>query len=38
VVVQAHYIIPYRLKDQRIELLAVMHDAREWPEGFGEDK
>ena len=34
VVGQTRYIIPYRLNDQRIELLAVMHDAREWPEGF----
>lgn len=35
VIGQTHYIIPYRLKGQLIELLAVMHDAREWPEGFG---
>lgn len=36
VVAHTHYIIPYRKKEQRIELLAVMHDAREWPEEFGE--
>lgn len=35
VVGHTHYIIPYRLQGQGIELLAVMHDAREWPEGFG---
>ncbi len=25
------YIIPYRVRGERIELLAVVHGAREWP-------
>ena len=30
-----HFIIPYRFDGHHlIELLAVMHDAREWPEEF----
>lgn len=30
-----HFIIPYRFDGHHlIELLAVMHDAREWPEKF----
>lgn len=34
VVGRTHYIVPYRLHGQRIQLLAVMHDAREWPGEF----
>jgi toxin ParE1/3/4 len=34
VVGQTRYIIPYRVRQKRIELLAVIHDAREWPEGL----
>ncbi|MGX9964252.1 type II toxin-antitoxin system RelE/ParE family toxin [Roseomonas sp. F4] len=25
------FLLPYRLKDQRIEILAVLHGARAWP-------
>lgn len=28
------YIIPYRVKGKRIEVLRVFHSARRWPEGF----
>ena len=35
VVPGTHFIIPYRFDGHHlIELLAVMHDAREWPEKF----
>lgn len=38
VVSGTHFIIPYRFNGHNlIELLAVMHDAREWPEKFGEE-
>ncbi len=29
-----HYILPYRLKDQQIQILAVFHAARKWPDNF----
>lgn len=29
------YIIPYRVKAQRVEILRVFHTARKWPPGFG---
>jgi toxin ParE1/3/4 len=28
------YIIPYRVKAQRVEILRVLHTARKWPPGF----
>jgi toxin ParE1/3/4 len=28
------YIVPYRVRDGAVELLAVFHGAREWPEKF----
>ncbi|TAN71070.1 MAG: type II toxin-antitoxin system RelE/ParE family toxin [Methylobacter sp.] len=28
------YILPYRVKEQRIQILAVFHAARKWPERF----
>ena len=33
VIPQTHFVIPYRLTEATllIEILAVMHDAREWP-------
>jgi toxin ParE1/3/4 len=31
VVVGTPYIIPYRMRRERIELLAVLHGARKWP-------
>lgn len=29
------YIVPYRVKAQRVEILRVFHTARKWPPGFG---
>jgi len=28
------YIIPYRVKAQRVEILRVFHTAQKWPPGF----
>ncbi|MBI4346332.1 MAG: type II toxin-antitoxin system RelE/ParE family toxin [Elusimicrobia bacterium] len=28
------FILPYRVKQRRIEILAVLHAARRWPESF----
>jgi len=28
------YILPYRVKDNQIQILAVFHGARNWPETF----
>ncbi|MDP3878016.1 MAG: type II toxin-antitoxin system RelE/ParE family toxin [Methylobacter sp.] len=28
------YILPYRVKEQWIQILAVFHSARKWPERF----
>lgn len=28
------YILPYRVKDNQIQILAVFHGARQWPEAF----
>jgi toxin ParE1/3/4 len=28
------YILPYRVKDQQIQILAVFHAARQWPDNF----
>lgn len=28
------YIVPYRIKNQQIEILAVFHGSREWPDNF----
>lgn len=28
------YIIPYRVKEQRVEILRVFHMSRKWPQGF----
>jgi addiction module RelE/StbE family toxin len=28
------YIIPYRIKNLQIEILAVFHGSREWPDDF----
>jgi addiction module RelE/StbE family toxin len=32
VVTGTQYIIPYRVKDKQIQILAVFHGARKWPE------
>jgi toxin ParE1/3/4 len=29
------YIVPYRVRDQVVELLAVIHGAQNWPGEFG---
>ena len=34
VVVETPYIVPYRVRDNEIEILAVFHSARQWPENF----
>jgi toxin ParE1/3/4 len=34
VVKDAPYIVPYRVRDGEVELLAVFHGARQWPEKF----
>lgn len=28
------YIVPYRIRDEIVEILSVFHAARKWPEGF----
>lgn len=28
------YIIPYRVKEQRVEIFRVFHTSRKWPQGF----
>lgn len=35
VVGHTRYIIPYRLAGRAIQVLAVLHDAREWPAALG---
>jgi len=32
VVPGTHYIVPYRVKEGRVEILAIFHTARDWPE------
>ena len=34
VVIGTPFIIPYRVKENRVELLAVIHGARQWPDAF----
>ncbi|MDO9423391.1 MAG: type II toxin-antitoxin system RelE/ParE family toxin [Methylobacter sp.] len=29
-----HYILPYRVKDQQIQILSVFHASRQWPKSF----
>ena len=29
-----HYILPYRITGQQIQILAVLHGARQWPDQF----
>lgn len=33
-----HYILPYRVKAQQIQILAVFHTARAWPNDFPTDE
>lgn len=35
VVGHSRYIVPYRLAGRAIQVLAVLHDAREWPAALG---
>ena len=35
VVGHSRYIVPYRVDGRAIHILAVLHDAREWPATFG---
>ncbi len=34
VIVGTPYLVPYRVKKKRIEVLAVLHGARRWPDEF----
>ncbi len=34
VVTGTPYILPYRVRDGRVEILAALHASREWPESF----
>lgn len=34
VIAGTHYILPYRIKEQQIQILAVFHTARKWPSAF----
>lgn len=35
VVSNSPWIVPYRVRDAKVEILAVFHGARRWPEMFG---
>ena len=30
------YLVPYRIKNQEIQILSVFHTSRKWPESFDE--
>ena len=34
VVTRFPYILPYRVREQTVEILRVFHTARKWPQGF----
>lgn len=34
VIVGTPYLVPYRVKKNRVEILAVIHGSRRWPEDF----
>jgi len=34
VVTQTPFVVPYRVRDEAIEVLSVFHGARKWPESF----
>lgn len=36
VAVDTPYIVPYRIKRDQIEILAVIHGSRRWPESLGD--
>ena len=35
VISKTAFVVPYRVREDAVELLAVFHGARRWPEGFG---
>jgi toxin ParE1/3/4 len=35
VVAETAYIVPYRARGDEVEILAVFHGARRWPDSFG---
>jgi toxin ParE1/3/4 len=35
VVPDTPYIVPYRVRGEEVEVLAVFHGARRWPDAFG---
>jgi toxin ParE1/3/4 len=35
VVAETPYIVPYRVRGEVVEILAVFHGARRWPDAFG---
>ncbi|MBN9471765.1 MAG: type II toxin-antitoxin system RelE/ParE family toxin [Bosea sp.] len=34
VVTGTPYILPYRVRDERVEILAALHASRQWPDQF----
>lgn len=34
VIAQTPYIVPYRVRENTVEILRVFHAMRKWPEGF----
>jgi len=34
VIAETPYLLPYRIKEQQIQILAVFHGARKWPATF----
>jgi toxin ParE1/3/4 len=34
VIAETPYIVPYRVKNDVVEILRVYHSARKWPDGF----
>ncbi|NQZ07589.1 MAG: type II toxin-antitoxin system RelE/ParE family toxin [Algicola sp.] len=34
VIQQTSYIVPYRVRDNKIEILRVLHTSRKWPKSF----
>lgn len=34
IVAGSSYVVPYRVKNDQIQILAILHASRRWPEGF----
>ena len=34
VIAETPYLLPYRIKEQQIQILAIFHAARKWPDNF----